>query len=470
MKEQELRKQARALRRQLADMQRAMENPDGREEDLAAVDELREEMEAVRRALGMAWVPTKTEEKQLDFQRSMGALVRVDFATCHFAGGWREITVELTEDGAVRRENSWDGESVQDVDREEFLGRMQALHMEEWRRQYNMERFGFVVTDGEQWTLKLSFDDGRKPVRFRGDNDFPYNFARLLEALGVNEEDEEMLDVEELLEEFDQEADGVYQVEGVYFAISKGKIFEISDDASCAPKGGWFPNLVRGLSEEQEAYLDELGLDEEFLPEFWEEWEEPTLEDVLEYFDEDDDAEKIQLCRELDKHLQAGEGPFADVPSLLLALPRRGLERDVLYYPWEGDYIDLRENILDVGEERGALDNLDDEEWRDILEHLEEYRVVVGDPGVRHEVDFVVTVCLGRGDGGDEMVTLDVSDLEYEWMKQCCRMELDELSECEALEDLCHRLAVEVSPWDEEEEDLYQIMVGVPDEILELMD
>ena len=193
MKEQELQKQARALRRQLVDMQLAMEDPDGRGVDLAgelaAVDRVREEMEAARRALGMAWVPTKTEEKQLDFQRSMGALVRVDFATCQFVGGWREITVELSERGGVRRENAMDGEIVRNVDWVEFLGQMQNLHMEEWRRRYNMERFGFVVTDGEQWTLQLSFGDGRKPERFRGDNDYPYNFARLMEALRVEEEE-----------------------------------------------------------------------------------------------------------------------------------------------------------------------------------------------------------------------------------------------------------------------------------------
>ena len=56
--------------------------------------------------------------------------------------------------------------------------------------------------------------------------------------------------MDELLRDIGGEADGVYQTEGVYFAIRDGQIYEISDDASCAPHGGWFPTLVRGLPEE----------------------------------------------------------------------------------------------------------------------------------------------------------------------------------------------------------------------------
>jgi hypothetical protein len=37
------------------------------------------------------------------------------------------------------------------------------------------------------------------------------------------------------------------------------------------------------------------------------------------------------------------------------------------------------------------------------------------------ELEFWVTICLGNGDGGDVAVTLDVTDDEYELLKQCCR-------------------------------------------------
>ena len=37
------------------------------------------------------------------------------------------------------------------------------------------------------------------------------------------------------------------------------------------------------------------------------------------------------------------------------------------------------------------------------------------------KLEFWVTICLGHGDGGDVAVEVDVSDKEYELLKQCCR-------------------------------------------------
>lgn len=36
----------------------------------------------------------------------------------------------------------------------------------------------------------------------------------------------------------------VFWGRGIYFVIGNGKLWEISDDASCSPKGGWFPDIV----------------------------------------------------------------------------------------------------------------------------------------------------------------------------------------------------------------------------------
>ena len=57
----------------------------------------------------------------------------------------------------------------------------------------------------------------------------------------------------------------------------------------------------------------------------------------------------------------------------LSALGRYGLEPDCLYYEWEGEYIDLYENICDIGEERGSYDRFSDEKWIEIIENVDEY-------------------------------------------------------------------------------------------------
>ncbi len=56
------------------------------------------------------------------------------------------------------------------------------------------------------------------------------------------------------------------------------------------------------------------------------------------------------------------------------------------------------------------------------------------------ELEFWVTICLGNGDGGDVAVTLDVTDAEYELLKQCCR-EDEDIDGFKGLEDLYERIA-----------------------------
>lgn len=64
------------------------------------------------------------------------------------------------------------------------------------------------------------------------------------------------------------------------------------------------------------------------------------------------------------------------------------------------------------------------------------------------ELEFWVTICLGHGDGGDVAITLNVTDVEYELLKQCCRDD-EEIEGYEGLEDLYERVVA--AAWDESE-------------------
>lgn len=55
------------------------------------------------------------------------------------------------------------------------------------------------------------------------------------------------------------------------------------------------------------------------------------------------------------------------------------------------------------------------------------------------ELEFWVTICLGHGDGGDVVVTMDVTAEEYELLKQCYRDD-EEIEGYEGLEDLYERV------------------------------
>ena len=91
------------------------------------------------------------------------------------------------------------------------------------------------------------------------------------------------------------------------------------------------------------------------------------------------------------------------------------------------------------------------------------------------ELDFIVTICLGHGDGGDIIVTVDVTEEEYALLVECCR-EDDEISSYEGLEDLYDRIVEEAKdesqscqPEDEDEIDYDDACyrVDFPDQVYE---
>lgn len=72
----------------------------------------------------------------------------------------------------------FDNENEEPFTRDTFLAAFADLHIGEWRRRYTTQRFGYTVCDGTQWELEFEYNNGHKPVRFDGDNAYPYNFKK----------------------------------------------------------------------------------------------------------------------------------------------------------------------------------------------------------------------------------------------------------------------------------------------------
>ncbi len=175
---------------------------------------------------------------------------------------------------------------------------------------------------------------------------------------------------------------GVYHEETkcVFFIVKDGEILEMTDDNSDSPKGGSFPRIVSGYPEEEnrelQSVLEQYGVEEEwFDAELTEEYEDLDEEDEerLEELFEDEDAR--EAVTRLIADINGGKLPYADLGELVERLRRTELEEGRLYYEWYDDYIDLWENIADVGESRGTYEDLSDEEWLEILEDLPSCRV-----------------------------------------------------------------------------------------------
>ena len=188
--------------------------------------------------------------------------------------------------------------------------------------------------------------------------------------------------IEELLESISKNekySGRVFWKCGIYFTIANGSLWEISDDASCSPKGGWFPDIVSGPTAEEDTCLREmmekLGFDECFFKEILGDYGKFDDRYVLEYFEDNEDEESAKIYHEMKKRIESGKTPFATIEDFVSAVGRYGLENNRLYYEWEGEYIDLYDNICETGEPRGSYDSMDDSEWIETLENIDYYIV-----------------------------------------------------------------------------------------------
>jgi len=91
----------------------------------------------------------------------------------------------------------WDEYNEEPFTKDTFIDALKDLYIGEWRRRYSTERFGYVVCDGTQWELEFEYNNGHRPVRFNGDNSYPYNFDKFQMLFGIDNTGEEEEDEDE---------------------------------------------------------------------------------------------------------------------------------------------------------------------------------------------------------------------------------------------------------------------------------
>lgn len=186
---------------------------------------------------------------------------------------------------------------------------------------------------------------------------------------------------EDLLKQISSDEKYRYRVfwgPGIYFVIVNGGILTISDDASCSPRGGWFPAIVTGPTDAERECLQKmmktLEFDETFFSELIEECGEFDEDYVEDFFGDNDNEESLRIYRKIERKVKTGKTPFASMEQLVSALSRIELDDD-LYYEWEGEYIHFFNNICDTGEAPGSYENLSTADWVDLLENIDSHIV-----------------------------------------------------------------------------------------------
>lgn len=120
-----------------------------------------------------------------DLDRNMDSISKIIFTIGGYFGGYPSYIVDLTE-GINACVKSWkDEEQLILLDknkvpftRSTFLAALKVIHIGEWRRSYSTERFGYMILYGTQWSLKFEYNKGHKPLKFSGNNSYPYNFEQ----------------------------------------------------------------------------------------------------------------------------------------------------------------------------------------------------------------------------------------------------------------------------------------------------
>lgn len=134
-------------------------------------------------SLGGEYKWSKTEIKDTEFDDNLENINKIIFYKGSCFSVPKLIEIDLSgEKLKIKRGIFGYACPIEEQTKESFLQEFGKLHIGEWRKSYQTERFGITILDGEQWSLKIKYKDGKRTT-FDGSNAYPYNFQELLEVL-----------------------------------------------------------------------------------------------------------------------------------------------------------------------------------------------------------------------------------------------------------------------------------------------
>ncbi|GAB6107999.1 hypothetical protein [Fusibacter bizertensis] len=198
----------RGLKNEIGCLKNTMENPHYGQEPCIRPSEdtriywTREYLDRAKLAYaeaGGTYTMSKSEEKAAEFDSNITFISKITFSIGGFFGGYRGYVVELSDELRAYTKLLDDEEPLFLLDEDDepfiistFASALADLHIGEWRRSYSTKRFGYMVCDGTQWDLEIEFNNGHKPVKYNGDNSYPYNFDKLTMLFGIENTEEDV--------------------------------------------------------------------------------------------------------------------------------------------------------------------------------------------------------------------------------------------------------------------------------------
>lgn len=190
----------RSLKREIGRLKNIAEHPDYvctiHPSECVRISCSRDYLERAKQALeeaGGTYIPSAAEKKAMEFDSNIPYINKVSFCIGGFLSGYESKTYIIdgdivrahVENSTILTPSPMGDFETEEINKEYFLNSLKYLHIGEWRKHYNTERYGIKVLDGTQWKLEIYFYNGYKPVEICGDNAYPYNFDRALELFEV---------------------------------------------------------------------------------------------------------------------------------------------------------------------------------------------------------------------------------------------------------------------------------------------
>lgn len=197
----------RGLKKEMGYLKNTMEHPSYGKQPIMSPSEstrlwcTRLYLERAKEALaeaGGTYVPSQAELKAADFEDNIPAISNLVFSIDGFFGGYETRTYTLGADylqmdvghPLILKPTNFYIEKDYPCGKDEFIEGFRELRIGEWRRHYDLRRFGCMVLDEAQWEFKIYFSNGHKPVKISGDNAYPYNFDQFQELLVIEQNED----------------------------------------------------------------------------------------------------------------------------------------------------------------------------------------------------------------------------------------------------------------------------------------
>ena len=177
----------RSLKQEIGRLKRIIEHPEYvcsiRPSEQVRISCLRDYLDKAKQAVeeaGGSYTPSIAEQKAMQFDANIHHINKVVFCIGGYWDGYETKTYtidgEIIHTDITHSLNDVDDKEIKEIDKHFFLTELKELHIGEWRRRYDSE-----ILDGTQWELEFYFSNGTKPIKFYGNNAYPYNFDRAKE-------------------------------------------------------------------------------------------------------------------------------------------------------------------------------------------------------------------------------------------------------------------------------------------------